>query len=90
MNTQLLLSAAVRKRALAEESQTTEEDKQDLLREAQANENIVKAIGKEITDGITTWDADMTWIVARKAVLVAQDEDWMTARHRCSEFQSLS
>ena len=76
----LLHSIAVRKRAMAADEQIKSEDKNQLIKEAEENEHLMTAIESEIT-GIVSWDATLTWIVARKAIIVDRDQDWMSANH---------
>lgn len=76
----LLHTSAVRKRAMAVDEQNTSEDKSQLIKEAEENEHLMTAIESEIT-GIVSWDATLNWIVARKAIIVDRDQDWMSASH---------
>ena len=78
INCQLLSSGAARMREL---SQRVEEEERDgLIAAAKRYEELAAAIKKATDDKIAKWDADATWIVARKAVVVPQIEDWMGAR----------
>lgn len=65
---------------MAADEQNTSEDKSQLIKEAEENEHLMTAIESEIA-GIVSWDATLTWIVARKAIIVDRDQDWMSASH---------
>ena len=80
INTQLLLSGAARMRGLMQQAQTTEDKKIELAKCAQENEDLAEAIKAITNQDSTTWNADLTWIVARKAIVAPLDEDWMKAR----------
>ena len=79
VNTRLLRSAATRMRDLAQQKQTTEEGKL-LTQTADKNEKLARTIEKDTKDKVNTWNADLTWIVAKKAMLVSVEEDWMGVR----------
>ena len=80
VNTQLLLSGAARMRDLSRQMETVKGRGDELARAAKRNEDLAAAIKAATDDNVTTWDADLTWIVARKAMIVPLDEDWMGAR----------
>ena len=80
INTQLLLSGAARMRGLMQQAQTTKDDKTRLAKRAQENEDLAEAIKVITNQNSTTWNADLTWIVAKKAIVTPLNEDWMSAK----------
>ena len=81
VNTGLLKAGAMRKRALAAEERTSVDAKKKLIEEAERNEELAKAIERELKEKVNQWNAIMTWIVARKAIVLGEGEDWMTMNH---------
>lgn len=70
---------------MAADAKIASEEKNQLIQEAEENEQLMEAIESEIIGGKFSWDATMTWIVARKAIIVDKDQDWMTANHPTAE-----
>lgn len=81
----ILRAIAARKRAMATDAEMTSEDKNQLIKEADENERLAEAVESEINGGAVSYDATLTWIVARKATIVDKDQDWMTAVHTTAE-----
>ena len=82
VNTSLLRAGASRERTLAAEGQTSSDERELLLSEAEENEKLALAIENELKEGtVSHWDAKMMWLVAQKAIVVGKDSDWMTANH---------
>ena len=80
INRQLLLSGAARMRDLAQKGETVEGRESRIPQAADRNEELAAVIQNATDDKKVTWNADLTWIVARKAMVVPLDEDWMSAR----------
>lgn len=80
INRQLLLSGAARMRDLSRKMETVAGRTNELVQAAGRNEELAAAIKTATDDEITTWNADMTWIIARKAMIVPLSGDWMGAR----------
>ena len=80
VNRQLLLSGAARLRDLARKTETVEGLENNFALAARRNEELAVAIQTATDNKITTWNADLTWIVARKAMVCPLSEDWMSAR----------
>ena len=80
INRQLLLSGATRMRELSRSTDTMEGGKDALIQAADTNEDLAAAIKTATDDRDATWNADMTWLVARKAIIVPLSEDWMSLR----------
>ncbi len=80
INRQLLLSGATRMRELSRKVETTEDEKNSLAQAANWNEDLAATIKAATDDKSATWNADLTWMVARKAMVVPLNEDWMTIR----------
>ena len=75
VNASLLSMAAKRKRASASEG-GVDPLKEDLIREAEEIERLVESLQYEAKEGINDWEFGMVQIVARKAILVGEDDDW--------------
>lgn len=82
---EILRAIAVRKRAMAADAEIKFKDNNQLIKEADENEKLAEAVESEISGGAVSWDATLTWIVARKAIIVDRDQDWMTAIHPTAE-----
>ncbi len=80
INRQLLLSGAARMRELSWKVKTTEDGKNNLAQAANWNEDLAAIIKAATDDKKATWNADLTWIVSRKAMVVPLNEDWMSTR----------
>lgn len=81
VNTTLLRAGAVRRRALGAEEQTSPDTRRRLIKDAEQAEELAKAIERELEEKLNQWHAIMTWIVARKAIVLGENEDWMTVTH---------
>ena len=71
VDTQLPLSGATRMRDLAIQPEAEEQNRTELIQATEKNENLAVAIQ----------NADLTWRVARKVIVTALGEDWMSAKH---------
>lgn len=80
VNRQLLLSGAARLRDLSRKTEIVEGLENNFALAARRNEEVAAAIQTATDDKVTTWNADLTWIVARKAIVCPLSEDWMSAR----------
>ena len=80
INRQLLLSGAARMRELSRNMDTTEGEVDKLAQAAHRNEDLAATIKAATDDKTATWNADLTWLVARKAMVVPLNEDWMSIR----------
>ena len=80
INRQLLLSGAARMRELSRNMDTTEREVNKLAQAAHRNEDLAATIKAATDDKTATWNADLTWLVARKAMVVPLNEDWMSIR----------
>ena len=81
-NTGLLRASVNRKREAAKEIGKATWESENLLKEAEGSEHLAKEIEEQLQNGeVKCWDANMTCIVARKALILGLEEDWMNANH---------
>ena len=80
INRQLLLSGAARMRELSQNMDMMEGENTKLAQAANRNEDLAATIKAATDDKTATWNADLTWMVARKAMVVPLNEDWMSIR----------
>ncbi|KAI9667985.1 MAG: hypothetical protein M1821_000805 [Bathelium mastoideum] len=78
----LLDSSINRNKAAAENMAGAEKEK--LEKDVLAMTGFMKAIKKGESDAINNWDFEMTWIVARKALVLKEGEMWMTKKYPAS------
>ena len=78
---QFLRLGASRRRALSENPQTLALEAAQLIKDAEVMEQLAEAIKQGKGPGCSNWNTEMTWIVARKALFIGQNEAWMAARH---------
>ncbi len=76
----LLRSGVERRKASAAHDRPSEAEKE--LKATQEMSHFADALESGSEDpGTSDWNCEMTWIVARKAIFIGRDEDWMSARY---------
>jgi len=76
----LLRSGVERRKAIAAHNRPSEAEKE--LKATQEMSHFADALESGSDDpGTSDWNCEMTWIVARKAIFIGRDEDWMSARY---------
>ncbi|MCJ1404061.1 hypothetical protein MMC11_007286 [Xylographa trunciseda] len=77
-----LLQAGVnRRKALVENSSLPKSEAEKLAKEKQEIEELIDAVKRGDNEVSDNWDMEMTWIVARKAIIVNEGEAWMSAKY---------
>ena len=78
----ILRSGAARRKAVAGSSQS--EDADGELKIAAEMSQFADALESGTEDpGTSTWNKELTWIVARKAIFMESSGQWMSARYPC-------
>ncbi|MCJ1263855.1 hypothetical protein MMC22_003725 [Lobaria immixta] len=78
---ELLGAGLVRRKAAIGDSSTPTGEGETLLQESREIEELIEALkhgGHQIREN---WEFEMTWIVARKAILVNKSDAWMSVKH---------
>ena len=76
---QFLLAGISRRRALASQDILPAHQMEQLLNDVDAMTKLVVAIDQGADPATSVWNTSMTWIVARKAMILGLGEPWMTA-----------
>ncbi|KAI9694168.1 MAG: hypothetical protein M1822_003439 [Bathelium mastoideum] len=79
----VLLESSINRNKKAAENMTGAE-KEKLEKDVQAMTGLMEAIKQGEGDAINNWDFEMTWIVARKAIVLDEGEPWMTRKYSIS------
>jgi SAM-dependent methyltransferase len=79
----VLLESSINRNKAAAES-ATGALKEKLERDVQAMTALMEAIKRGEGDAINNWDFEMTWIVARKALVLDEEEPWMAKKYPTS------
>lgn len=82
INTKLLRAGAERKRKLSLAPENSQDRSESLEREAQELEVLATGIERDYQAKVHSMDANITRIVARKALQISLEEDWMTASYQ--------
>ena len=77
--TALLMARISRKSAELESTSKPGFESEALSKEIQSMEETLKAVERG-SDAESSWDFDVTWIVARKAVILDTTKGWMTVK----------
>ena len=77
----LLSSGISRKETLAADPLTAIYEVEKLRKEIAEMTGLVKTIKSGDDMACNHWDMEMTWVVARKAILINQKESWMCAKY---------
>ncbi|MCJ1312095.1 hypothetical protein MMC25_005769 [Agyrium rufum] len=78
----VLLEASIgRKQAELANGSTLASSKTQLEQDVQQMSGLLDAIKRGEGDAINGWDFEMTWIVARKAMVLDQNTPWMAAKY---------
>ncbi len=75
----ILRKSSENRRAEASDDACGDEDRKNLLRIAEENEQLATSLDREIKAASFQWQWGMTWIVAQKAKFVDEKDDWMSA-----------
>ncbi|KAF2238545.1 hypothetical protein EV356DRAFT_505849 [Viridothelium virens] len=77
----LLEPSMRRKRAAAAASSIPSSEKEQLDEDAQEIADLIDAIKREESDAVDNWNFEMTWIIARKAIVMGKTEAWMAIKY---------
>lgn len=78
---QLIHAGISRRQAKAADPQTSASEMEQLTKDVGAMMKLTEAITKGEVEAQSNWDLAMTWIVARKAVYMGQQDAWMSNRY---------
>ena len=81
---QMIQAGASRRKVKAVEHQTSASEAKELAKDAEEMTKLVESMKQGDIFKPSSWDLAMTWIEARKAIIVGRDEAWMSARYGSS------
>ena len=79
--TTLLQSSITRKKAMVAEPQLSSLEKEKLVKELESIGELLQAIKCGEGEACGNWDFELTWIVARKAMIIDEKEAWMSRKY---------
>ena len=77
----LLESSISRKKAAATDPSTSNMEAKELAKEIESLNELMDAIKRGDGDACNNWNFELTWIVARKAIVVDEKEAWMSIKN---------
>lgn len=77
----LLEASLSRKKAMAADSLTSSQEVEKLDKDVTSISELIEAIKRGEDHACNNWDMEMTWIVARKAIIVDDNGSWMSAKY---------
>lgn len=78
----ILLEASVsRKKAMTADSLTSSQEIEKLAKNVTSMSELIETIKCEEDHACNNWDMKMIWIVARKVIIVNENEFWMSAKY---------
>ncbi|MCJ1433647.1 hypothetical protein MMC27_003011 [Xylographa pallens] len=77
----LLQAGVIRRKALVENSSLHRSKVKKLAKGKQETAELIEAIKRSDPQFSDNWDMEMTWIVARKSIIVNEGEAWMSVKY---------
>jgi len=77
----LLQAGVIRRKALMENLSLQKFEVEKLAKEKHEIEELIEAIKRGDSQVSDNWEMEMTWIVARKAIILNESEAWMSAKY---------
>lgn len=77
----LLQESALRRKRIVADVSTPSCESEKLLIEIEEIEKLIEAIKCGEDQACNNWEIELTWIIARKALLVNNGDGWMSAKH---------
>ena len=76
-----LQAGALRRKQIIADPSTSAGEGEKLLQECREIEELIEAFKRGEKQVCENWEFEMTWIVARKAILVNNGEAWMSTKY---------
>ena len=80
----MIQTGASHRKVKAAEPQTSASEAKELAKDAEKMTKLVDPMKQGDVFKRSSWDLAVTWIVARKAIIVGRDEAWISARYGSS------